>query len=363
MSKFFNFLIFISSMLFTSSLIQNQDLKLVNKFKLWLNTFNIKVLNDNHLDHLFDNWLSNDKFIELTNSQNLTYTLGHNHFSGMNSTEFNNFMNFNTNNKLLFQETSFLRGSGIIVKQNINSNLELPTSIDWRQKGYVSNIRNQMQCGSCWAFSGTSTLESAVAIKTGILYDLSEQQGVSCSTIKQRYTNMGCNGGMYDELWSYISDNNGICSESDYPYTSGNGDTGTCLKTCSTIAQTKVTNHIIVTPNSDSALMQALTVNTVSIAIEADTKSFQLYKSGIYNDYLGCNSNSNKNSIEQPLPNIDHAVVLVGYNSDIDQNYYILRNSWDTTWGESGYMRIAKGDSYGKYGMCGLLYMPMYPIV
>lgn len=360
MSKFLKFLgLFATLATFANSQIFHQDSSVIERFKNWVDTHRIQANDDHHLAHMFENWLSNDKFIELTNAKNLTYTVGHNAFSGMNSEEFAEFMGFRANQELLAKGDGFLRGSVPTVQQEGIMDLEsLPTSVDWRTKGVVSDIRNQAQCGSCWAFSGTSTVESAVAIKTGHLYDLSEQQSVSCAGL--RYGNLGCNGGYYSGLWDFSKDNNGICSEADYPYTSGNGNTGSCIKGCTPVSGTKVQSYVDVTPNSDTAMMTGLTVGPLSIAIEADQKSFQMFHSGIYNDYEGCNSNSKKGADSQP--NIDHAVVLVGYGTENGQDYYILRNSWGD-WGENGYMKIARGNQYGPYGVCGVLYDPMYPIV
>ncbi len=365
----------------------HQDSSVIERFKNWVDIHRIQARDDHHLAHMFENWLSNDKFIFETNARNLSYSVGHNAFSGMNSDEFTEFMRFRDNSVLLAKNKGFLRGSiptiqeeeirdseifaknkgflrgsiPTVEQSNIFDVSSLPTSVDWRSKGVVGDIRSQSQCGSCWAFSGTSTLESAVAIKTGHLYDLSEQQSVSCAGL--RYGNLGCNGGFYNGLWDYSKDNNGICSEANYPYTSGNGDTGSCIKGCTPVSGTKVQSYVSVTPKSDSAMMTSLTIGPVSIAIEADTRSFQLYSSKIYNDYEGCNANSKTKGADSQ-PNIDHAVVLVGYGTEDGQDYYILRNSWDTTWGESGYMRISRNsEKYAPWGMCGVLYDPMYPIV
>jgi C1A family cysteine protease len=330
-------------------LLNYHDRNILNRFMDWMDQHKIISNDESNLAHIFNNWISNDKYIEEHNSYNLSFALGHNAYSGMDSDEFSQYMGFITNKKVI---STGLRGNSFdfLTFNNIYE-LDLPTSFDWRTKGVVNPIRDQGQCGSCWSFSGTSTLESAIAIKTGILYDLSEQQSVDCSTIKQGYSNLGCNGGMYDELWTFDTANGGITSEACYPYVSGTtGKTGFCQKTCKPVPDSIVKSQIVVTPYSDTSLMNALMINPVSIAIEADSKSFQLYKSGVYNDQIGCGTN------------LDHAVVLVGWNSSDGEDYYILRNSWGS-WGEDGYMRIARGSSYGKLGMCGLLSEPYYPVV
>jgi len=362
MTKFLQILSFFA--LFASALSNSlnsyRDSSVIERFRNWVDEHRIQARDDHHLAHMFENWLSNDKFIFETNARNLTYTLGHNAFSGMNSDEFAEFMGFRANQELLAKGDGFLRGSVPTVAQSDVLDVSaLPTSVDWRSKGVVSDIRNQKSCGSCYSFSAVSTLESAVAIKTGKLYDLSEQEIVSCSV---KYGNLKCNGGYYDSAWNFVKDNDGLCSEADYPYTSGNGEGGSCINSCTPVSGTKVQSYVDVTPNSDTAMMTGLTVGPISIAIEADTKSFQMFQSGIYNDYEGCNANSKTKGVESQ-PNINHAVVLVGYGTENGQDYYILRNSWDVSWGEKGYMRIARGSKFGPWGMCGLLYDPMYPVV
>ena len=343
----------------------------IEKFRNWVDTHRIQPNDDHHLAHMFDNWLSNDKYIEETNAKNLSYTVGHNAFSGMNSEEFAEFMGFRANQEFMAKGSGYLRGNVKTDQQEKIMDLEnLPTSVDWRSKGVVSDIRNQLQCGSCYSYSAVSTLESAVAINTGKLYDLSEQEIVSCSV---KYGNLKCNGGYYNSAWNFVKDNDGLCSEADYPYTSENGDGESCIKGCTPVSGTKVQSYVDVTPNSDTAMMTALTVGPLSIAIEADQKSYQMYHSGIYSDYEGCNANSKTKGVDS-LPNIDHAVVLVGYGSENGQDYYILRNSWGVEWGDvngktngnsnAGYMLIARNsEKYAPWGMCGILYDPMYPVV
>ncbi len=349
MSKLLNvfFVMFVTFVAMVRGALNYKDSQTLNRFSGWMSKFNIESRDEGHLSHIFDNWISNDKYIQEVNSQNRSFTLGHNAFSGMNSEEFSEYMGFVQNKEVI---TKGLRGSIPLVDQSEVIDLSaLPTSIDWRNKGVVSAIRDQQSCGSCWAFSTVATLESAVAIKTGNLYDLSEQELVSCANLKNGYSSLGCNGGTYENAFKFIKDQSGLSSESCYPYTSGSGNTGTCTRTCSHVAGTTVSSYTTVTSYSDSAMMTALTVEPVNVAIEADSRSFQLYKSGVYSDLVGCGNT------------LDHAVVLVGYGSDSGQDYYILRNSWNTVWGENGYMRLARGSAYGKYGMCGVLTEPIYP--
>jgi C1A family cysteine protease len=369
MSYFLKFLSLYTTLIIIDNfkIIQSEQ-NILERFNKWVDLHKIVTNDELKFSHIYENWLDNDNYIKITNSRNLSYTVGHNSFSGMNTKEFSEYMKLRLNEKLLSKDSNFLRGDIITIPQEniIDINNKLADSIDWRKNKVVNAIQNQQSCGSCWAFSGISTLESATAIKYGKLYDLSEQQGVSCAGLK--YGNLGCNGGYYSGLFDYSKVNKGICTEYDYPYTSGNGISGSCIKNCNPIIESKVSSIVDVESKSDNAMMRALNVGTVSIAIEADTKSFQLYNGGIYNDYEGCNSNS-KTKGPNSQPNIDHAVVLVGYGSENNQDYYILRNSWGTSWGntesesEKGYMKIEKSEKYAPYGICGILYDPMYPLV
>ena len=314
-----------------------------DRFRSWASTHQMSFRDNSHLAHVFNSWVSNDDYIQEVNSANLTWVAAHNAWTGMDLDEFSQYMGLN--NKL---PDDFVH---LGTTQDPELFVSLPTSWDWRTKGVVSSIRDQGQCGSCWAFSGTSTLESATAIKTGVLNDLSEQQGVDCSTVKEGWKNMGCNGGWYYDLWDYVKANGGLTSESCYPYTSGTTtSTGSCKKTCSSVANTKIAGQVVVTPYSDSAMMNALYVNPVSVAIEADTRAFQTYSSGVFAN-TGCGTT------------LDHAVVLVGWGTETAGDYYILRNSWGKTWGDSGYMKLARGSAYGKAGECGVLSKPYYPVV
>ena len=322
----------------------------LDRFRQWSVDHKIELpsSDDSMFMHMLANWRSNDHLIADTNAKNLSYTLGHNQFSALNREEFRSLMNFE-NNAALFDtdadNTNFLRGPAF--------DLQVPTSVDWRTKGVVSPVQDQGQAGTCYSFSTAAAVESARAIKSGVLTKLSEQQIVDCSTIKNGGPNMGVNGGQISATFDWIGKTNGLCTESAYPYVSGTTTTtGTCQKTCTDVAGSDVQSVFEVPVKSDSAMMTAISNTVVSIAIEADQSSFQLYKSGIFTGKCGTS--------------LDHAVALVGYTD----SYYILRNSWSTDWGQSGYMYIGKGNdpATGKpynngAGQCGLLMEASYPIV
>ncbi len=215
---------------------------------------------------------------------------------------------------------------------------ELPDEINWVQKGAVTPVKNQGQCGSCWSFSTTGAVEGAWFLKMGTLISLSEQQLVDCSTPEG---NQGCNGGMMDHAFEYIV-SNGICSEASYPYLAADG---TC-HTCTTVA--KITSYVNVQPNNETALMAAVAQQPVSVAVQASGLDWQFYMGGILSDACGTA--------------LDHGVLVVGYGNTTSP-YWIVKNSWGPTWGESGYIRIARGSTYAPNGECGILMDPSYPVV
>ena len=303
-----------------------------NRFHEWVNEHNISLLD---YDHVFENWFDNDKFIQQHNAKNLSYTLGHNKYSGFNLQEFKQLMSLqNTHNE------NYLRG------YYESLNISAPVSIDWRTLGAVTPVKDQGQCGSCWSFSVTGAMEGIYKIKNNKLVSFSEQELVDCSTIKNGGPNMGCNGGNMQPTFDWIGKNGGICSESSYPYISGSTKTaGTCQHTCQLVSGSRVVSSVAVRPKSDADMINALAQQPVSIAIEADQREFQLYSGGIFNS-LNCGQN------------LDHGVLLVGYTSD----YYIMKNSWGTSWGDKGYMLMARGSQYNNgAGQCGLLLEGSYP--
>lgn len=336
----------------------------IERFKNWFNEHKIKANNEHHINHIFENWLSNDKYIYEINAKKLSWTIGHNVYSGMNSSEFAEFMKFGVNKKLLENKTGFLRGSDLTVKQLdslkqldalvFNSSV-LPVSVDWRTKGAVTDVKSQGSCGSCWSFSTTGSLEGIYAITHGSLVSFSEQQLVDCDNGIRK--NHGCNGGLMDLAFDWISSNGGLCTEQDYPYLSGTTEkAGTCQKSCKLTQGSKISKYTDVIPNSDEAMMTALAQQPVSVAIQASQKDFQLYKSGIFTGVCGSE--------------LDHGVLLVGYGTQNNLDYYILKNSWGTSWGMSGYILIGKGidpTTSKPYndgaGQCGVLSEGSYPML
>ncbi|WP_316572628.1 C1 family peptidase, partial [Klebsiella pneumoniae] len=189
---------------------------------------------------------------------------------------------------------------------------ERAADIDWRDLGAVTEIKDQEQCGSCWSFSTTGTVEGAHFIKTGDLVSLSEQQLVDCST-----ENAGCDGGLMDLAVDYIKAAGGITSEANYPYEAVQRH---CRFDPSTVAAT-VTGYISI-PFADE-VSQAAAVHDqgpVSVAVDAGNFSFQFYSSGVYYE-PNCDPDM-----------INHAVLAVGYGTESGSDYWIIKNSWGTGW-------------------------------
>lgn len=215
----------------------------------------------------------------------------------------------------------------------------LPESIDWTQKGAVTSVKNQGSCGSCWAFSTIGSIEGAVQIATGKLIDLSEQELVDCSG---SYGNNGCSGGLMEEAFSWVINSNGICSDDDYPY---DAKDETC-HSCTPAATISACHSVPI--DSSQALKAAVSMGPVSVAIEADQMAFQFYSGGVFDSKCGTN--------------LDHGVLVVGYGTDDGKDYWKVKNSWGNSWGENGYIRMARTDDNGA-GICGIASDASYPIV
>jgi cathepsin L len=274
--------------------------------------------------------------IVATNKAGLAWRAGVNEFTDQRSNEVPKGWN-----RALGHSRKAAKGLGKKKPISAEAMAALPESVDWRDQGVVTSVKNQGGCGSCWAFSGTETLESHIAIETGVLFTLSEQEYVSCVENPDECGGTGgCSGATMELLFEHAVEN-GITTEWTYPYTSYYGSDGTCKVAQSSVAT--ISGYTTLESNSYDELMTAVaTVGPVAITVDASTWSS--YAGGIYS---GCNQES---------PELDHGVQLVGYGSEEGQNYWLVRNSWGPTWGEYGYIRLARTDD--EASLCGVDVVP-----
>ncbi|XP_021766149.1 ervatamin-C-like [Chenopodium quinoa] len=205
-----------------------------------------------------------------------------------------------------------------------NNLTDVQPSVDWRYVGAVTSIKDQGQCGCCWAFSAVAAVERIYQIKTGQLISLSEQQLVDCD----QYSH-GCSGGDPVSAFEFIKQNQGITMESQYPYLSTQGQ-------CEASTSAVTINDYSLLTQDENVLMQAVSRQPVSVGIVADSLEFKQYGGGVFQGPCGTQLN--------------HAVAVVGYGTDSDgTDYWLLKNSWGTTWGENGFMRLKRGNN-----LCGI---------
>jgi len=284
----------------------------------------------------FKVWSNNLELVESHNAEfargRQTFDLAMNRFADMTNSEYRTMM-------LAPKSTRFVDNAETVFNK---TNGATPDTMDWRDvNNVVPPVKNQEQCGSCWAFSAVAAMEGAYNYKTGTLNEFSEQELVDCTKDGHYTCNLG--GEMSDGIDYIASEQNGyIYTESAYPYTA---KSCSIAKDCCTAeagegVATGITGHTAIPTGDEDALKEAsATLTVVSVGIDASAASFQLYNSGVYAP-AGCSST-----------NLDHGVAVVGYNTMVKGgDYWIVRNSWGRTWGEQGYIYMARNDN----NKCGI---------
>ncbi|XP_064525438.1 pro-cathepsin H [Pseudopipra pipra] len=298
-------------------------------FKAWMQQFGRRYSPDEYPRRLRI-FVDNKRLIDEHNAGNHSYQMGLNQFSDMTNEEFQKMYLWREPQNCSATKGSFVRSSG-----------PRPDSIDWRKKGnFVTPVKNQGPCGSCWTFSTTGCLESAIAIATGKLLSLAEQQLVDCA---QAFNNHGCSGGLPSQAFEYILYNKGLMGEDSYPYRAKNG---TC-KFQPEKAIAFVKDVINITQYDEDGMVEAVGKhNPVSFAFEV-TSNFMHYRKGVYSNPR-CEHTPDK---------VNHAVLAVGYGEENGTPYWIVKNSWGRLWGMEGYFLIERGKN-----MCGLAACASYPV-
>jgi cathepsin L len=328
-------------LLFLTTVFAYHELQAARSFKAFQAKYQ-KSYETEEASRRYDIFKENLKIIEAHNAKNLSWTMGVTQFADMTPFEF----------------TAFVKrgnGGGFVPKLGEQRNVAnlgpaTCTEVDWVSKGAVTPVKNQGQCGSCWSFSTTGAVEGRSVISngqvTGTPVPLSEQNLVDCD-----HTDSGCDGGLMDYAFEFVKTNGGLCSETDYPYTATDGNS--CKTSCH--KYDAISGYQDVKQKSTSDMEAAICEGPVSIAIEADQSSFQLYNGGVLTSRCGTN--------------LDHGVLLVGMGTDGSNKYWKVKNSWGSSWGEQGYIRLCRDCDancgfFGRCsGQCGLLESASFPTV
>jgi len=300
------------------------------------------------------------------NQGNSLYTRGINQFSDLTQEEFED-IHLTGYKRMVPGEASPSVGKKA-------SSLQLPESVDWREKNAVTDMKDQGACGSCWAFAATEQIESYTAIASGELVELSTQQMTSCAPNPLMCGgNGGCSGSTPPLGYNYIQ-LFGHIKEEDYPYTSGStSDSGSCQYDLSSLTPVASISGYDNLPSNDQDAVMSHIANVGPLAISVAANTFKDYHGGIF---TGCDYDENIQ--------LNHGVQLVGYGSEDGTDFWIVRNSWGSGWGESGYIRMLReanpgcgtdtttsghvcaggpgNDVLHVCGMCGMLFETSYPL-
>jgi cathepsin L len=292
---------------------------------MWMHKYH-KSYNHDEFQSRYKIFKEKMDFIEGHNKANKTYTVSLNKFADLSNQEFARFYLGTRVTKNLPAHVRQTRVRG------------LPTSYSWVEKGAVTHIKNQGQCGSCWSFSTTGSVEGCHFLAKMKLVSLSEQNLVDCSTAQG---NQGCDGGLMTQAMDYIISNKGIDTESSYPYTA---EDGTCAYNAAN-SGSMLGKYVNVNAGDEGDLQIKVNSGPTSVAIDASQNSFQLYTSGVYNE-PACSTSQ-----------LDHGVLAVGWGVSSGTDYWLVKNSWGTDWGIQGYIWMSRNNG----NQCGIATMATLP--
>ncbi|KAF8413769.1 hypothetical protein HHK36_001762 [Tetracentron sinense] len=311
----------------------SMSMSMSERHEQWMTRYGHVYKDDSEKEMRFKIFKDNIEFIDSFNSDgNRLYKLSANEFADLSNEEFRS-------SRTGYKRPSQSRSSEMtpFKYENVTA---VPSSVDWRKKGAVTPIKDQGQCGCCWAFSAVAAMEGITQLTTGKLISLSEQELVDCDTSEDQ----GCEGGLMDDAFTYIQQNHGLTTEANYPY---KGLDGTCNTNKAASHAAKINGYEDVPVNSEKALLKAVANQPVSVAIDASGSAFQFYSSGVFTGDCGTD--------------LDHGVTAVGYGTSADgTKYWLVKNSWGTEWGDNGYIMMQR-DIEAKEGLCGIAMASSYP--
>lgn len=318
-------------------------------FEDFVRRFDKHYSSDQERSERFAVFRANYDSIQERNRQGNSYRLGVTRFADLTQQEFSRKFGMPTSKRSNVTMSSRL-GAPKLGWHQVRG-VTLPPTVDWRSQHAVAAVQNQGQCGACWTFAAAGAMEGAAAIQRGNLaVSLSEQQLLDC--VDEQFGNHGCEGGSPEGAFYYTRTTN-LCTAMSYRYQAVRGKCQLSGPSNCEVGLPKgaLKGYKNVDANSDHYMMDAVAQQPVAVAIEADSMVFQLYHSGVIRG-PSCYGQSH----------VDHGVLLIGYGTDSSLgDYWIIKNSWGTEWGESGFGRLARGQ--GIYGECGILTDGSYPVI
>ncbi|KAL4627061.1 hypothetical protein ACB092_05G140100 [Castanea dentata] len=331
---FFLSLVFIWACQATSRTLH--EASMLERHEQWIAMYGRTYEDNAEKERRFGIFKDNVEFIESFNSAgNRSYKVSINAFADRTNEEFRASRN---GYKQSFKHRRPASATTPFKYENVTA---VPPSIDWRKKGAVTPIKDQGECGCCWAFSAVAAMEGINQIAHKKLVSLSEQELVDCDT---RGEDQGCEGGLMDDAFKFIMQHKGLTSEANYPYKEMDGS---CNRNKEQFPAARITGYEDVPVNNEKALLNAVTHQPISVAIDASGAAMQFYSSGIFTGDCGTE--------------LDHGVTAVGYGITAQgTKYWLVKNSWGTSWGEDGYIRMQR-DTRAKEGLCGIAKDPSYP--